>query len=59
MYKPALLKGNFLTYFKDLLKVLRNNTSLIELSFPSTFVGDKDLQHHNLPPGDLLEMSPS
>lgn len=53
-FEPQLIKGNILEYSKGLIASIRNNHVLVEQSFPSVPLGNKDFRHHTLQPGDFV-----
>ena len=46
-FDPHVIKGNILQYCKSLTTSIENNYALVEQSFYSTLLGDKDLKHHS------------
>lgn len=53
IYEPVLLKGEILTYCRELTSTLKDNTALLEQSFHSILPGDKDIHPYNLQPGEF------
>lgn len=53
-YEPILAKGKMFEYYKGLIKALKKNPCLVERSFHSALLGDKDLLHHDLQTGDFV-----
>ena len=53
-FDPQLIKEEILQYYKGLIASIKNNYVLVEQSFHSVLLGDKDLMIHILQPGDLI-----
>ena len=53
-FHPQLIKGEIIQYCKGLIAVIKNNHVPVEQSFSSTPLGDEDLKHHTLQPGDFV-----
>lgn len=43
-----------MTYCKELVSTLKNNSKLMEQSFHSTFPGDEDIEYHSPLPGYVV-----
>lgn len=54
MYEPLLLKEDLLIYCKELIKALKIKVYLIEQSFHSMLLGDKDIHYYDLRLGDYV-----
>ena len=50
-FATQLIKGEILQYFEALISFIKNNHVLLEQSFNSPFLGDKELKHLILHPG--------
>ena len=53
-FELQVIKGDILQYCKGLISSIKNNHISIEQSFHSALLGDEDLKHHILQPGDFV-----
>ena len=53
-FDPQPTKGEILQYCKGLIASIKNNHNLVEQSFHSALLGDEDLKHSPLQPGDCI-----
>ena len=53
-FDPQLIKGEIFQHCKGLIASIKNNYVLIEQSFHSVPLGDEDIKHHILQPGDFV-----
>ena len=53
-FDPQQIKGKVVQYCKGLIASIKNNLVLVEQSFLSKPLGNKDLKHHILQPRDFI-----
>ena len=55
-FDPQLIKGEILQQCKGLTASIKNNPALVQQPFHSLLLGDEDLKHHTLQPGDFRHL---
>lgn len=53
-FDPQWIKGEMLPYCKDLIVSIKHKHVLVDQSFHSGLLGDKDLKHHTLQPRNFI-----